>query len=185
MPISNKISRFGFLPKSSGFSAKARMGGFALDGSSMLRGFDKLNWRMRRRARIGLTIAGIKLMNDTVGGLPTTPIRRPKPGQLTAYADGRLPGGLRGSGAVFVNGTKKASSAAFGISTFQPTIYGGTPIPIWSEEACIVFNSPYAAKQHEEFPIKTEPTAGRYFMSMKLYSNANEYIGIVALAIKL
>ena len=54
-----------------------------------------------------------------------------------------------------------------------------------SHEACVVFNAPYAAEQHEQWPEKTEPTAGMKFMSTKLYGNAVEYIAIVAQAVRL
>ena len=139
---------------------------------------------MPAKIRAGLTAAGTKFMRDTVTGLPTMPIHRP--GYPTG--DIRLPGELRASGALFVDGVKKRTTTQYGegaTGKYQPETYGGTPIPKLSHEACVVFNAPYAASQHESFPSKTEPGAGRYFMSTKLYGNAVEYMGIVMEAIKL
>jgi len=136
------------------------------------------------RIRKGLTAAGLKFMTDTVVGLPTMPIKRPGYPTLSM----RRAGELRASGALFVNGAKKGSSVQYGEAAtgkYQPDAYGGTPILPMSHEACVVFNAPYAAKQHESFPSKTEPSAGMYFMSTKLYTNGAGYISVVAEAIRL
>lgn len=139
---------------------------------------------MPARIRMGLGLAGSKFMLDTVTGLPTMPIKRPGYGG----ADPRVPGELRASGALFVDGVKKGNTVLLGegaTGKFQPTVYGGTPIVPMSHEACVVFNAPYAAEQHEAWPDKTQKGAGKYFMSEKLYGNSVEYIAIVARAIKL
>lgn len=156
-----------------------------LDMSEVQRRMDALNHViLPARIRMGLELAGKKLMQDTVVGLPTTPIHRPNYPPLSM----RQAGELRASGAVFVDGTKKASSSQYGETAtgkYQPDTYGGTPIDKTSHEACVVFNAPYAAIQHEAFPTKTEPTAGMNYMGSKLYANAPEYIAIVVEAIKL
>ncbi len=54
-----------------------------------------------------------------------------------------------------------------------------------SHEACVVFNAPYAAEQHSQWPEKTQEGAGMYYLSKKLYGNAVEYMTIVAKAIRL
>ncbi len=156
-----------------------------LDMSEITKGMKKLDVLMSMRLTKGLTKAGKKLLSDTGTGISTVPIKRPGYGVLTT----RQAGELRASGAVFVDGVKKAG--AEGLNTehatgrYQPQYYGGTPIFIWNREACIVFNAPYAAKQHEKFPVKTEPTAGRYYLSRKLYGNGVEYMEIVAEELKL
>jgi len=156
-----------------------------LDMSQVQRRMNMLNHViLPTRIRAGLTAAGLKLMNDTVTGLPTMPIRRPGYPALSM----RQAGELRASGAVFVDGKKKGSSVKYGemaTGKYQPSTYGGTPILPMSHEACIVFNAPYAAEQHESWPSKTEPTAGMYYMSTKLYANGVEYIAIVAKAMRL
>jgi len=153
--------------------------------SEVQRRMDALNHViLPARIRVGLELAGKKLMQDTVTGLPTMPIHRPN----YPIEAQRQAGELRASGAVFVDGAKKASSTQYGETAtgkYQPETYGGTPIDKTSHEACVVFNAPYAATQHETFPEKTEPGAGTHFMSEKLNANAPEYIAIVAEAIKL
>ena len=156
-----------------------------LDMSVVQRRMDMLNHVvLPTRIRAGLTAAGLKFMSDTVIGLPTMPIRRPGYPALSM----RQAGELRASGAVFVDGAKKGSSVKYGETAtgkYQPEVYGGTPISPMSHEACVVFNAPYAATQHESWPSKTEPSAGMYYMSTKLYTNGVEYIAIVAQAIRL
>jgi len=157
-----------------------------LDMSAALRNLSYLERvHMPVKIKMGLRLAGMKLMQDTVTGLPTMPIRRAKQTETSPYGGERIPGGLRGSGALFVDGVKKATSVTHGIALYQPAAYGGTPILPMSHEACVVFNAPYALEQHEEWPSKTEPTAGMHYMSIKLYGNAVEYIAIVARALKL
>lgn len=178
------ITRFGFLPKSSGMPASVRMGGFVLDMSEVMRNMERLNIAvMPARIRIGLAAAGGKFMTDTVTGIPSVPIKRPD------YTDAdRKAGELRASGALFVDGVKKGTTVKHGegaTGMYQPDSYGGTPIVPMSHEACVVFNAPYAAKQHESFEKKTQPGAGRYFMSEKLYGNAIQYMSILAKEIRL
>jgi len=156
-----------------------------LDTREVQRNLDRLDRKvMPARIRKGLAAAGLKLMRDTVVGLPATPIKRPGYSVLSM----RQAGELRGSGAVFVDTVKAGSSTQYGENAtgkYQPQVYGGTPIPFNSHEACVVFNAPYAAKQHEAFPTKTEPTAGMHYMSTKLYANGVEYIAIIAEALRL
>ncbi len=155
-----------------------------LDASRAMRRLGLFNKRiLPGKIRRGLTAAGTKFMTDVVISDPTTPIRRP------GYADlQRKAGELRASGALFVDGVKKGSTVKYGekaTGRYQPDKYGGLPIAPGSHEACLVFNAPYAATQHELFPAKTEPTAGKYYMSKKLYGNGVEYISIVAQAVRL
>ena len=156
-----------------------------LDTREVQRNLDRLNHVvMPAKIRKGLMAAGNRLMIDSVIGLPTMPIKRPGYPPLTQ----RQAGELRASGAVFMDGTKVGSSAQYGemaTGKYQPDSYGGTPIPPMSHEACVVFNAPYAAKQHEKFPEKTQQGAGMHYMSEKLYGNAPEYIAIIAEAIRL
>lgn len=159
---------------------------FYLDMSEVKRNLNRLNNQvMPAKIRAGLAAAGVQLMKDTIQGMPTTPIRRPNypPNAM------RQAGELRASGAVFVDGSKVRGAGGLGTDLatgrYQPQVYGGTPIPKFSHEACVVFNAPYAATQHESFPSKTEPTAGRYFMSTKLYQNATTYVTLIVEAIRL
>ena len=156
-----------------------------LDMSEVQRRMDMLNHAvMPARIRAGLSAAGNRLMIDTAIGLPTMPIKRPGYSSLSM----RQAGELRASGALFVDGKKMRTTSHYGemaTGKYQPNAYGGTPILPMSHEACVVFNAPYAARQHESFPSKTEPTAGMYFMSTKLYGNAVEYIAIIVKAIRL
>jgi len=160
-------------------------GGFVLDISEVQRRMNALNHViLPARIRKGLELAGKKLMQDTVVGLPMTPIRRPNYPPMTM----RQAGELRASGAMFVDGVKKASSSRYGETAtgkYQPQTYGGTAIDKTSHEACVVFNAPYAATQHESFPEKTQKGAGMHYMSDKLTSHAPEYIAIVVEAIRL
>lgn len=158
----------------------------SLDISEVVSGMEKLNGVvMPAKIKAGLAAAGKQLMEDSVTGLPAMPIHRPE----YSNVERRKAGELRASGAVFVDGKKTVGSG--GVDTghatgrYQPTVYGGTPIPAMSHEACVVFNAPYASIQHEKFPVKTEPTAGRYFMSMKLFGNSVKYFTIVSEAIRL
>lgn len=156
-----------------------------MDMREVERNLRKLNQTiLPGRIRTGLRLAGMQLMVDSVADDPTMPIRRPG---YPASAH-RLPGELRASGAVFVDGGKVGSSVGMGEMAggkYQPAAYGGETILPNSHEACIVFNAPYAAKQHEAFPKKTEPGAGMYFMSKKLYGNAGTYVSIIVEAIRL
>lgn len=156
-----------------------------LDMSQVMRNMTRLNVVvMPARIKMGLTVAGSKFMIDCVTDEPTVPIKRPD----YSLEEERRAGELRASGALFVDGVKKSTTVKYGETAtgkFQPVAYGGTPISPLSHEACAVFNAPYAAAQHDLFPEKTQPGAGRYFMSKKLYGNAMEYMGILARVIKL
>ena len=136
------------------------------------------------KIRRGLKKAGTQLMVDVVATAPTAPIRRPGYPQ----EEDRVPGELRASGAVYVDTIKKANSKLMGETAtgkYQPTTYGGTPIPKGTHEACVVFNAPYAAEQHMGWPDKTEPGAGMYYLSGKLVGQAPMYAGIIARALRL
>ena len=161
-------------------------GGMYLDMSSVTRNLNYLNTAViPAKIRMGLGMAGTKFMLDTVMEAPTMPIRRAVQGEIVPYGGERLAGGLRGSGALFVDGVKMGDTVMYGIPRYQPYSYGGTPIMPTTHEACVVFNAPYAVEQHESWPRKTEPTAKMYFMSTKLYGNAAEYIAILAKAVRL
>ncbi len=159
-----------------------------LDMSKVRARMQLLNRRiLPGKIRRGLTIAGTRFMTDTVTGLPSTPIRRSKDGN-PPYRGSRKAGELRASGALFVDGVKKGDTIEFGeeaTGKYQPGEYGGTPLVPTSHEACVVFNAPYAARQHEVFPNKTQEGAGIHFMSKKLYGNGVEYIAVVARSIRL
>ena len=199
--MSPNITRFGFIPKHSfrGFftPASRRMGGFVLDMSEVQRRMDDLDYRvLPSRIRAGLTAAGNRLMIDAVLATPTMPIHRPQYGGTWTSgrygeswtASEKKAGELRASGALFVDGVKKRTTTHYGefaTGKYQPEVYGGTPIDKMSHEACVVFNAPYAAEQHEAWPEKTQPGAGMKYLGNKLYANAPEYIAIVVEAIKL
>ena len=125
---------------------------------------------MPAKMRKGLAKAGTALMEDTIMDLPSTPL---------------LTSALRGSGAVFVDMVKKDDSSRHkfqGAADFQP---------LSAEEgnkgmvADIVFNAPYAAKQHEEFPTKSYPGAGMKYMETKMVGGAFKYMEIIATEVKL
>ena len=171
---------------------------FYLDMSEVQRNLALLNNKvLPAKIRAGLTAAGNRLMIDTVIGLPSTPIKRPgyfsitasgKYGNTLTASETRKAGELRASGALFVDGVKMRDTRHYGefaTGKYQPVVYGGTPIPKLTHEACVVFNASYAAIQHEHFPTKTEPTAGMHFMSEKIYGNANTYITLIVEAIRL
>jgi len=171
-----------------------------LDMREVQRRMNRLNHViLPARIRMGLTAAGNRLMLDTVLTEPTVPIKRGGYGGAwgeSAYgptfartaSEWRVAGELRASGALFVDGVKKRTTAHMGelaTGKYQPLAYGGTPILPGSHEACVVFNAHYAAEQHEAWPTKTQPGAGMHYLSTKLYGNAVEYIGIVAQAVRL
>ena len=157
---------------------------FVLDVSEVKARMQLLNRRiLPRKIRRGLTLAGTKLMNDVVIDKPTTPIHRPDYASLSRKA-----GELRASGALFVGKVKKGSTQKMGEAAtgkYQPQKYGGTRIKRNVYQACVVFNAPYAAVQHEAFPDKTQPGAGMNYLRSKLYGNAREYIAIIARAVRL
>ena len=187
----------------SGFGGKignVKSGVIELDMSEVIRNMGILtNQIMPAKIRKGLTAAGNRLMIDAVLASPTVPIRRGGYGgswtkgqygeSFTKPAgDSRIAGELRASGALFVDGVKKRDTLHYGEGStgkYQPELYGGTPIPKNSHEACIVFNAPYAAEQHEEWPKKTQAGAGTNYLGGKLTDNAMKYIKIVADEMKL
>ena len=161
------------------------------DMSEVLRNMGILtNQIMPAKIKKGLERAGVALMVDAVTDRYTVPIRRGKDGE-PAYPpeDDREAGELRASGAVFVDGKKaKAMPREYwenATGMYQPEVYGGASIKQNNHEACIVFNAPYAAEQHEEWPTKTEPTAGTKYLGGKLSENAIKYIKIVASEMRL
>ena len=178
------ITRTGFLegPSHRGFKGS---GAIVLDMSEVIRNMGILtNQILPAKMRRGLEKAGVALMVDAITVIHTVPIRRPD------YEDpNRNAGELRASGAVFVDGKKSSkTSASYGEGAqgiYQPDAYGGAPILKNSHEACIVFNAPYAAEQHEVWPMKTEKTAGTDYLGGKLAENAIKYIRIVVDEVKL
>lgn len=163
-----------------------------LDMSKVTRGMNMLDVAIKKRMRIGLTMAGNRLMVDALTKSKTVPIKRPDyGGEWSAAgwsASERKAGELRASGALFVDGVKMRSAEHYGefaTGKYQPNTYGGEPILPMSHEACVVFNAPYALEQHNQWPYKSEPGAGRYYLSSKLYENGVVYMTIVAEAIKL
>lgn len=136
------------------------------------------------RIRKGLVVAGTQFMRDTVTGVPTMPIHRPGYSVLS----GRQSGELRASGALYVDTVRAGDTRHMGETAtgeYQPDSYGGTPVLPGTHEACVVFNAPYAAIQHEQWPKKTQPGAERYFMSEKLYGNGAKYIALIVEAVRL
>jgi len=162
--------------------------------SEVVRNLERLNVRvLPAKIKRGLAVAGKQVMTDALTLVPTVPIRRIPYGSWSGtgvwtISSTRKMGELRASGAVFVNGVKTGTSLQFGemaTGRYQPTFYGGPPIQVANYEACIVFNAPYAAIQHEHFVKKTEPTAGKYYLSNKLYGNSMTYMAIIAEAVRL
>lgn len=157
---------------------------FVLDVSEVKARMRLLNRRvLPRKIRRGLELAGTKFMHDVVIEQPTTPIHRPDYASLSRKA-----GELRASGALFVGEVKKGNTQKMGeeaTGRYQPQKYGGTRIRRGVYQACVVFNAPYAAIQHESFPDKTQPGAGMDYLRSKLYGNAREYIAIIARAVRL
>ena len=155
-----------------------------LDMTGFMRRMELLNAViLPARIKAGLTVAGKKFMLDTAMEPPSAPIRRPNDYKLP-----RVPGELRASGALFVDAHKVADTTHLGEGAsgkYQPVAYGGTPVNPQYHEACIVFNAPYAATQHELFRRKTEPGAGMLYMQEKLYAHSLEYMRLVAGVIKL
>ncbi len=191
MSMSPNITRTGFMGGPTRGGIFKGSGAIVLDMSEVVRNMGRLtNQIMPAKIKKGLEKAGVALMVDAITVIDTVPIRRGKDGK-PAYPpeEGRKAGELRASGAVFVDGRKiNKTSVSYGegaIGIYQPELYGGTPIPRNSHEACVVFNAPYAATQHETFPDKTEPTAGTDYLGGKLSENAMKYIKIVVDGIKL
>lgn len=168
-----KLTRTGFMPKASGLPKALRRGGL-----SVYMDAEEFKWRfgveltrdLGEKIKRGLAKAGVALMEDTVEELPTTPI---------------LTSALRGSGAVFVAGEKVGDSSRHRVG--QAVDYQANTAEPTATDTCadIVFNAPYAAKQHEEFPRKSEPTAGMKYMERKMVGGGMRYFGIVADEVKL
>ena len=127
-----------------------------------------------RRARVGLTLAGEMLMQDSILVEPKAPV------DTTS---------LIGSASVFVEGEKVADSAygvpgttsrydqreyvdyraVEGEDTFLPDTY----------QADVVFNAPYAAVQHEQYPKKAEPGTGMHYISTKIGTFISRYLDAI------
>lgn len=127
-----------------------------------------------RRAKKGLTRAGELLMQDSILVEPKAPV------DTTS---------LIGSASVFVEGEKVADSvygvpgtesrydqrqyvnyqATEGEDTFLPNTY----------QADVVFNAPYAAIQHEQYPKKWEPGAGVHYISSKIGMFITRYLDAI------
>lgn len=168
-----KFTRTGFKPKASGLPKAQRRGGLTvfMDAEEFKWKFGvELDRVMGEKIKRGLAKAGVALMEDTVEALPTTPI---------------LTSALRGSGAVFVDGEKVGDSARH--RTASAVDYQAATAEPTATATCadIVFNAPYAAKQHEKFPHKSEPTAGMKYMESKMVGGGLKYFGIVAEEVKL
>jgi len=173
-----------------------------LDTSEVQRNLARLDQSvLPLRIRKGLAAAGNRLLVDSMLQSPTVPIHRGGYGgrwernSTTGYStftretgSGRVAGELRASGALFVDGVKMRTTLHYGemaSGQYQPQAYGGQRIPVGSHEACVVFNAPYAAEQHEHWEHKTQPGAGTHYLAVKLYGNGLEYMAMIAEAVRL
>ena len=134
-----------------------------MDTSDFQPDFDKfMDETMPKAGRKGLGMAMTVLMADVAEEVPTAPI---------------LTSALRGSMTVFVNKVVFALSK-FGIPTFQ-SIRNSEPQWKDGDEGVLVVNAPYATVQHEEYPAKSEPGAGMYYVLKKLVMFRMKYAQIV------
>lgn len=118
-----------------------------------------------------MALAGMQALNDAVMDSPTVPLDE---------------GTLRGSGSVFVNNKL--------IGTSDQNVHTGNPTPAKQHSefippgaviAVVGFNTPYAARLHEHPKYNfAEPGSGGKFLSHKLTNNRNDYMRIVARAIR-
>jgi len=120
--------------------------------------------------RKGLGLAWTELMKDIVSEIPTAPI---------------LTSALRGSITVFVNKILVGDSSQYQSGGENYRQLKNTE-PKWNkgEEALLVVNAPYATVQHENFPDKSEPGAGRFYVLRKLVQFAPKYGKIVVDEVK-
>lgn len=117
--------------------------------------------------RKGLGLAWTELMKDIVAEIPTAPI---------------LTSALRGSITVFVN-NRLITTPKYGIPLFRQQ---KSAEPKWGkgEEALLVVNAPYATIQHENFPTKSEPGAGMFYVLKKMKQYGRKYVKIVVDEVK-
>ena len=120
--------------------------------------------------RKGMTLAGMRLLEDAIMESPTVPIDE---------------GTLRGSGSVFVGNAHVGDSQNV----------GGNPTPShdFADEgedhhqitATVGFNTPYAARLHEhpEFEFTNSDSGGK-FLESKMTRNRDRYMRIVADTVK-
>ncbi len=120
--------------------------------------------------RRGLGLAWMELLRDIVYEVPKIPV---------------LTSALKGSMTVFV------SNRLFGDSSKHQA--GGeiyrerkSTEPKWNkgEEALLVVNAPYATVQHENFPTKSEPSAGMFYVLKKVKQYGRKYVRIVVDEVK-
>lgn len=134
-------------------------------------------------AREGLAKAGLQLMQDAAVEIPSAPI---------------LSGNLRQSGSVFIGqelfGTSKDQGGLAGEVSRTRLIGGPVGEPntsgpgIVEEQGTIVasvgFNTPYAARWHEQEANFSAPGAGTKYLESKMVQNLDEYMGAVAQSVK-
>lgn len=134
--------------------------------ASLEQGLTRWNGAVMAGARDGVASACTELLDDTVQDVPTAPV-------LNTY--------LRGSASVFVNGILRAVSK-HGIPRYLATT-SSTRAPAFSIVGETVFNAPYSAQWHENWPPRgrfSDPTAGIHYLSTKLYGNIAKYISTIA-----
>ena len=147
-----------------GFKAGLRLG-MDLDTRMFDRNFTKfMNKGMIASIRKGLKHALLSLMQDICDEGPIAP---------------KDTGALRGSITVFVNKYLVGNSSNYGPTTYQQRV-DTDPAYRDGEEGKLVVNAPYATVQHEDWPVKHEPGAGRYFVMQKLVMLKKKYANIVA-----
>ena len=146
-----------------------------MSAADFLRGLSLANEAVMRGAERGIAKAGMRLLGDSIGEMPSVP---------------RDEGTLRGSGSVHVNGKfKQASPSAGGAPTPNKTDIAKTVRD--GIEATVAFNTDYAAAQHEGFAVMpdgrriefrdyTTAGTGAKFLEAPMARNNELYMGIVA-----
>ncbi len=143
--------------------------GRGLDTSRFVNGLKRWQTSYAAAARIGLGQAAAQVLNDSVMEPPTVPIDT---------------GTLRGSGSFFVDG--KLGGTTEDQAAGQPN---AQPTPAISDDfkpapgkivARMGYNTPYAARVHEEPMQFQDPDAGNKYLESKLREHGREYIETAA-----
>ena len=116
-----------------------------------------------RGLHLGVAAALKQFMGDIVKEMPTVPI---------------LTSALRGSITYFVDNVLKGDSTAYGLPTFQERT-STDKMEGKGVLGVLGVNAPYATIQHEDFPHKSAPGAGRFYVLRKLIRSARHYVDII------
>lgn len=118
----------------------------------------------------GMGQATLQVLNDAIEEQPTVPLRE---------------GTLRGSGSAFVNNELAHTTEAKGDGSGTPATDANEAVKPTEYVGLIGFNTPYAARLHENPDYKfKEPGSGAKYLESKLSRFRKTYMRIIARVLK-